>query len=140
MQTKTREPARRLGEEISTSMTKQYQITLGTGWRRFVHDAPADMQMRGVIVSGAQIGALAMQADGSFVQLNGDWATPLNASRVRHALGQRPPPQAAPWSQVAPARTPPTAPATPVQVTVTVRKRRTIVMPTPGATSQMTSV
>jgi hypothetical protein len=127
--------ARGLFQETSTDMSKAYQITLGTSWARFVRDPPADVELLGVISCGSQIGALGLRADGSFVQINGDWVTPMNASRVRRALGPHRLPQAGAVDYpVVPAP----APATPVQVTV--RKRRTIVMPTPGATSQMTSV
>jgi hypothetical protein len=109
-------------------MTKQYQITLGKDWTRFVHRTPADVELLGVIARGAQVGALGRRADGSYVQINGDWVTPLNTSRVRHTLGHRRVPPLPVHRQAKPLPAP--APATPVQVTV--RKRRTVTLPTLG--------
>jgi len=111
-------------------MSKPYYITLGLDWKRFVRVPPADLELLGIIACGAQIGALAMRVDHSFVQLNGDWVTPLKSGRVLRVLGNRLPPQLMfPNRQVAP------VPVAPVQVIV--RKRRTVVLPMAGATSEM---
>lgn len=44
------------------------------------------MRMLGTVQCGMQIGALALLADGTYAQVNGDVIEPLNASRVLHAL------------------------------------------------------
>jgi hypothetical protein len=111
-------------KRLPTDMNKGYQITLGKDWARFVHRRLADVELLGVVTCGAQIGALGQLADGRFVQINGDWVTPLNASRVRRTLGLLRRHQAQPMHHQV-ARAP--APTTPVEVTV--RKRRTVVMP-----------
>lgn len=73
--------------------------------------------MLGTVQRGLQIGALALLADGSYAQVNGDVIEKLNTSRVLHALrGQH---GAGP-----PAARRPAAPTV-----VIVKKRRRIAMP-----------
>jgi hypothetical protein len=110
-------------------MNKRLHITLGAGWERFVpHRSNETMRFLGVVRQGPQFGALAELEDGSYVQLNGDWITPLNTSRVKHELKQaRTAPKKA-WAerpQVPAGAAPP--PAATVQVTV--RKRRVVQLP-----------
>jgi hypothetical protein len=112
-------------------MSKAYRITLGMGWKRFVRPPLADLELLGIIACGAQVGALGMRAGHSFIQLNGDRVTPLKARRVLHVLGGCLPQVMFPHRQVSPVA------AVPVQVTV--RKRRTMVIPMAGATSQMSA-
>lgn len=42
--------------------------------------------MLGTVQRGLQIGALALLADGTYAQVNGDVMEPLNTSRVLHAM------------------------------------------------------
>ncbi len=60
-------------------------IKLGTYWSTFSRPR-TDRELLGTIQQGAAIGALARCADGSYLQINGDVETVLNASRVEAAL------------------------------------------------------
>lgn len=61
------------------------QITLGEGWRQFAF-AQADIELLGVIRRGIEIGALAKDHDGKFLQVNGDMRQTLNTSRIQALL------------------------------------------------------
>lgn len=61
------------------------QITLGEGWRQFAFERP-DLEYLGVIRRGIEIGALAKDKDGAFLQVNGDMRQPLNTSRIQALL------------------------------------------------------
>lgn len=61
------------------------QITLGEGWRQFAFDRP-DLEYVGVIRRGIEIGALARNKEGTFLQVNGDMHQALNTSRIQALL------------------------------------------------------
>jgi hypothetical protein len=119
-------------------------IKLGPFWSTFSRPR-ADREMLGTIQQGPAIGALARCADGSYQQINGDVETVLNASRVEAALraaksrtGARPAarPQYRVDARAAVADSPVNdqrAPA--VTPTVTVIKRRRVVVPPGGPRS-----
>lgn len=62
--------------------TNSAQITLGEGWRQFAFDRPG-LEYLGVIRRGIEIGALAKEKDGAFLQVNGDMRQALNTSRIQ---------------------------------------------------------
>ncbi len=69
--------------------SKRWNVQLGDEhWGRFTYARPPGDPIRllGSITRGAQIGALAEEADGRYVQVNGDHVTPLSDSQVRHAV------------------------------------------------------
>jgi len=112
------------------------RITLGRSWQPYVAGTEPDAELLGTVSRGAQIGALARLRDGRYMQVNGDWMTPLNGAKVEHALRkarilpQRPPAQARssdPAALAEPIGATPAAPAAPVVVRV--RKRRVAVLP-----------
>jgi hypothetical protein len=119
----------------------QLRITLGRAWEPYVLGASPDAELLGTVSRGAQIGALARLPDGRYMQINGDWMTPLNGARVEHALRKarnlprgsraRAQPPATSDTLHQPVVERPTAPATPVVVRV--RKRRVAVLPHPDA-------
>jgi hypothetical protein len=98
-------------------------------WSRHTHERPEGdvLKLLGSVSKGAQVGALAITADGEYVQIVGDHLTPLktkevakavaNASRESHTDVSRATP---PW-QVARNESP--APV------VILKKRRVAVMP-----------
>lgn len=90
-------------------------IAIGPRWAAFAQ-ARDDMKMLGTVQRGMQIGALALLADGTYAQVNGDVIARLNTSRVLHALRAK--------HGAAPAVRPAAAPAV-----VIVKKRRTIERP-----------
>lgn len=93
----------RIGEEYAIRFTAQR-----------LPDDP--VRLLGSIARGAQIGALAAKADGSYVQINGDHVTPLGRSQVHRAVTE-----ARAAQQASPRRARTTFSPAPV---VTVRRRR----------------
>lgn len=57
------------------------QITLGAGWQRFAFTTPG-LAFLGTIRRGMEIGALARDEAGGYLQVNGDIHQVLNKSRV----------------------------------------------------------
>lgn len=123
-------------------------IKLGPFWSSFSRPR-TDRELLGTIQQGAAIGALARCEDGSYLQINGDVETTLNASRVEAALraaqprGKRGASVARPTYKVdaraAVADAPDAAPrAAAVAPTVTVIKRRRVVIP-PNAPGKVDS-
>lgn len=96
------------------------QIVPGSGWQRFAFATPGLVYL-GTIRRGMEIGALAMNDAGGYLQVNGDIHQILNRSRVAAHLrraGIRP-------ASVVPAGRPTTHAERPA-VTVTVKRRRRI--------------
>ena len=60
-------------------------ITLGDGWRQFAFLRP-DLEFLGVIRRGIEIGALAKDPEGNYLQVNGDMRQALNKSRIEALL------------------------------------------------------
>lgn len=110
-----------------------WRVVLGRlAWSRHTYERPQGdaLKLLGSVSKGMQVGALAITADGQYVQVVGDHITPLNTRAVAKAVANAPkepdvfdpafsrdPP---PW-RVARKETP--APV------VIVRKRRVAVMP-----------
>ena len=93
-----------------------FQITLGPRWSAFAQERDG-ARMLGTVQRGMQIGALALLADGTYAQVNGDVIELLNTSRVLHAMRK---------NHAAPRSGPPAnAPA----VVVTKRRRRIVQSP-----------
>jgi hypothetical protein len=113
-------------------------ITLGPTWQQFVPRPEPGTELLGTLSRGAQVGALARLADGRYVQINGDWITPLNSARIEHALrsarvlprgaGARPAIRPLASASAAPAE-PGAVEAAAAAVTVRVRKRRVLQLP-----------
>jgi hypothetical protein len=100
-------------------MSSTWHILLGEHWQRFTTAQPG-LELLGTVQRGAQIGALARHADGSYLQLNGDHQRPLGGFQIERALRKAhahsaPTPNRS--SQRRSAQTP---------VTVVVKKRRVI--------------
>jgi hypothetical protein len=121
-------------------------IKLGPFWSSFSRPR-TDRELLGTIQQGAAIGALARCEDGTYMQINGDVETQLNASRVEAALraaqprGKRGATAARPTYKVDARAAVADAPDAPVRTTavttptVTVIKRRRIVIPPNGVDS-----
>lgn len=91
-------------------------------WSRYTYARPEGDALRllGSVRRGPQMGALAMTEDGQYVQVVGDYVTPLNSSQLTRAM----------------AKAKPEEPSYPVQRTVarvgpppvvTIKRRRTYV-------------
>jgi len=100
------------------------RIVLGPRWAFFTYQRE-DLELLGTVQRGMQIGALARLPDGNYAQVNGDIVGLLNKSRVEFALRSAGGAKAA-RAPLGIARPP--APA----ATVTVKKRRRIVLPPQG--------
>ncbi|RTL30089.1 MAG: hypothetical protein EKK47_11215 [Burkholderiales bacterium] len=96
------------------------QIALGDGWRQFAF-TETDLEFLGVIRRGLEIGALARDKDGRFMQVNGDVRQPLNTSRIQALLRS-----AKPATRPAPPVRQPT-PEQRAAVVVTVKPRRRVI-------------
>jgi hypothetical protein len=99
------------------------QVILGEDWHRFAF-ARDDLEFLGTIRRGIEIGALAKDQDGNYLQVNGDMRQTLNKSRIESLLRSAKP---------AVVRVPVVRQPTTEQraaVVVTVKKRRVVV---PGA-------
>ena len=113
------------------------RITLGRSWQAYVPGTAPDAELLGTVSRGAQIGALARLPDGRYMQINGDWMTPLNGAKVEHALRKARTLPQGPRARALPSPPPgipqeplierPAVPSAPVVVRV--RKRRVAVLP-----------
>jgi len=98
------------------------QITLGDGWKRFAFTTPG-LAFLGTIRRGMEIGALATDEAGDYLQVNGDIHRVLNKSRVAAHLrkaGLRPNPIAVTFQTAGMERT---------AVPVVIKRRRHVLMP-----------
>lgn len=95
-------------------------VTPGEGWRMFAMPRE-DLEYLGTIQRGMEIGALARDQTGAYLQVNGDMRQVLNTSRIENALrvaSPRPPP----YRQRKPA-------ASAAPVVVIVKPRRRVIVP-----------
>lgn len=70
-------------------MKQRWIVSLDpSNWGAFTHPRAAGDELRllGCIRRGAQVGALAIDRQGRYVQLNGDYVTALNQSQVSAAV------------------------------------------------------
>jgi hypothetical protein len=72
-------------------------------WMRFTYERPAGHALRllGTVTRGPQTGALARDQDGNFMQVNGDYTSPLNSPRLRQAVAAA---RSSSWKPFAPIR------------------------------------
>lgn len=106
-------------------MKKKWQVRLGEAeWARFTYPRPeGDLWLLGSVRRGAQMGALAIDAKGQYMQVNGDHLSPLSHSQVAAAVARA---GAADLSHHRAAVAPKPAGKPPV---IIVRKRRVIAVP-----------
>lgn len=57
-------------------------------WLRYTYERPQgdSLQLLGSVSRGPQIGALAVDKDGHYLQINGDYTSPLNSITLRRAV------------------------------------------------------
>jgi hypothetical protein len=57
-------------------------------WLRYTYERPQTDSLRllGSVTRGPQIGALAVDSDGHYLQINGDYMNPLNSVTLRRAV------------------------------------------------------
>lgn len=107
-----------------------WRVVLGrTAWSRHTYERPEgdDLKLLGSVSKGAQIGALAMTAEGEYVQVVGDHLAHLKTREIAKAVAHAP-------KELNPAVLSETAPwlearkASPAPVVI-VKKRRVAMMP-----------
>jgi hypothetical protein len=99
-------------------------------WMRFTYERSTGdaLQLLGSVTRGPQTGALARDQDGNYMQVNGDYTSPLNSLRLRQAVAAA---RSSNWKPFAPARQ--EAARVPV---VTIKRRRVV---SPDTTAANTS-
>ncbi|MBK9442617.1 MAG: hypothetical protein IPN53_15480 [Comamonadaceae bacterium] len=107
-----------------------WRVVLGrAAWFKYTYERPEgdDLTLLGSVSKGAQVGALAMTAEGAFVQVVGDHRVPLKTKEIAKAVANAPREPKPNFS-----RDIPTWPAvckeSPAPVVI-VKKRRVAVMP-----------
>lgn len=95
-------------------------------WLRYTYERQQDDSFRllGSVARGAQIGALAVDKDGQYLQINGDYTSPLNSITLRRAVAAA---KQSAWTPQAPAR------QDLGRVPVVTIKRRRLAMPVDSA-------
>ncbi len=73
------------------SVKIKWFVRLGRSeWLRFTYERPVEdgIELLGGITRGARIGALGLKADGTYVQINGDYVGRLPSREVHQAIGR----------------------------------------------------
>ena len=110
-----------------------WRVVLGRlAWFKYTYERPPEdaLKLLGSVRKGMQVGALAITAEGQYVQVVGDHLTPLNTRVIAKALANAPKEPAAfdpEFSRAPPLRLAPRK-DTPAPVVV-IKKRRVAVMP-----------
>ena len=117
-------------KQLLTPRKPGWRVVLGkTAWSRHTYERPEgdDLTLLGSVRKGAQVGALAMTAEGEYVQVVGDHLSPLKTKEIAKAVAHAPKEsnpefsrETLPWLE---ARKESPAPV------VIVKKRRVAVMP-----------
>jgi hypothetical protein len=102
-------------------------------WMRFTYERPAGhaLQLLGSVTRGPQTGALARDQDGNYLQVNGNYTSPLNRPRLRQAVAAA---RSSSWKPFAPTRQ--EAARVPV---VTIKRRRVVSQAGTAATNPLAS-
>lgn len=89
-------------------------------WQRFTYERPEDSPLRllGSVTRGAGMGALAVDEDGNYLQVNGDHVSQLSSGQLRRAVAAA---KTSNWTPARPTRQEPS------RVPVVVVKRRRLV-------------
>lgn len=70
-----------------------WRVVLGrAAWSRYTYERPegGDLKLLGSVSKGAQVGALAVTAEGTYVQVVGDYLVPLKAKEIAKAVANAP--------------------------------------------------
>ena len=73
------------------SVNTRWVVRLGREeWQRHTYERPQEQGLRllGSVTCDALIGALAITAEGEYLQINGDYVSPLNTSQLRRAVAE----------------------------------------------------
>jgi hypothetical protein len=111
----------RRGRVVEMGIDMDWVVRLGREeWQRFTYERPESNSLRllGSVTRGAGMGALAVDEDGNYLQVNGDHVSPLNSGQLRRAVAAA---RTSDWRPVVPTRHEPS------RVPVVVIKRRRVV-------------
>lgn len=73
------------------SINTRWIVRLGRDeWRRHTYERPQELGLRllGSVTCDALVGALAVTREGQYLQINGDYVSPLNTSELRAAVAE----------------------------------------------------
>lgn len=73
------------------SINTRWVVRLGRDeWRRHTYERPQELGLRllGSVTCEALVGALAVTPEGQYLQINGDYVSPLNTSELRSAVAE----------------------------------------------------
>ena len=107
-----------------------WRVVLGrVAWSKHTHERPEgdELKLLGSVSKGAQVGALAITAEGEYVQVVGDHLTPLKTKEVAKAVANAPRESNPEFSRESPPW-PVARNETPAPVVI-LKKRRVAVMP-----------
>ena len=73
------------------SINTRWVVRLGREeWQRHTYERPPELGLRllGSVSCDALVGALAITPEGQYLQINGDYVSPLNTSQLRSAVAK----------------------------------------------------
>lgn len=73
------------------SINTRWVVRLGREeWQRHTYERPQELGLRllGSVTCDALVGALAITPEGQYLQINGDYVSPLNTSQLRSAVAK----------------------------------------------------
>jgi hypothetical protein len=79
----------RRGRFVAMGIDMDWVVRLGREeWQRFTYERPEDSPLRllGSVTRGAGMGALAVDEDGNYLQVNGDHVSALSSGQLRRAV------------------------------------------------------
>jgi hypothetical protein len=117
----------RRGRVVEMGIDMDWVVRLGREeWQRFTYERSEGNPLRllGSVTKGAGTGALAVDEDGNYLQVNGDHVSPLNSGQLRRAVAAA---RTSGWTPAMPTRHEPS------RVPVVVIKRRRVVPSTDAA-------
>lgn len=107
-----------------------WRVVLGrAAWSRYTYERAEgdELKLLGSVSKGAQVGALAMTAEGAYVQVVGDYLVPLKTKEIAKAIANAPKERGPVLSSEMPARLA-SRKESPAPVVI-VKKRRVAIMP-----------
>lgn len=81
------------GQQSPKARKPGWRVVLGrAAWSRYTYERPEgdDLTLLGSVSKGAQVGALAMTAEGAYVQVVGDYLVPLKTKEIAKAVANAP--------------------------------------------------
>ncbi len=81
------------GQQFPKARKPGWRVVLGrAAWSRYTYERPEgdELKLLGSVSKGAQVGALALTAEGAYVQVVGDYLVPLKTKEIEKAVANAP--------------------------------------------------